>query len=581
MSVESSITENVDIWTSAIKTKSASGRGSSNKLELYGIKKLRELILDLAIRGKLVPQSLEDGSALELIEKITSEIDKSNKQLKKRKEKPLPSINKEEQHFELPNKWEWVRLGNIGHTNIGLTYKPTNVSESGVPVLRSSNIQNGRIDLSDLVRVGNVDINENTLVSSGDLLICARNGSKALVGKAAIIGNLDEPMAFGAFMAIYRSSVNPFVEVFLRSPVFRSRLEGVSTTTINQITQQNLKHTVMPLPPLAEQNRIVKKVQELMALCDQLESQTEASIEAHQKLVKSLLETLTNAKDADELNESWQRISAHFDVLFTTEDSIEQLKQTILQLAVMGKLVKQDPNDEPASKLLERIAVEKEKLIKDKKIKKQKPLPSISEDEIPFQLPHGWEWCRLPDIGDLNRGKSKHRPRNDKILYEGGTIPLVQTGDVARANGVVTTFTSLYNQVGVEQSRLWPKGTLCITIAANIADTAVLGFDACFPDSVVGFTPYLDDVDVKYIDYYLRTAKGRLEEFAPSTAQKNINLEILSNLLVPLPPKKKILDTVRMIETLFSIVEKLSDKFTLNAATNLKLADSLCKDFTE
>ena len=144
-------------------------------------------------------------------------------------------------------------------------------------------------------------------------------------------------------------------------------------------------------------NRIVAKVDELMALCDQLEQQTESSLSAHQTLVETLLNTLLNA-DQNSFDPAWERIAQHFDVLFTTEHSIDQLKQTILQLAVMGKLVPQDPNDEPASVLLEKIAAEKEQLIKDKVIKKQKPLPPISEEEKPFELPVGWEWVTLSDV---------------------------------------------------------------------------------------------------------------------------------------------------------------------------------------
>ena len=132
-----------------------------------------------------------------------------------------------------------------------------------------------------------------------------------------------------------------------------------------------------------------------MSLCDQLEQQTETSLAAHTTLVENLLATLTSSTDAAELEQNWHRIAEYFTTLFTTEESIDQLKQTVLQLAVMGKLVPQNPNDEPASVLLEKIAAEKAQLIKEKKIKKQKALPPIGEDEKPFELPVGWEWCRL------------------------------------------------------------------------------------------------------------------------------------------------------------------------------------------
>src|SRR5690554_2242082 len=153
------------------------------------------------------------------------------------------------------------------------------------------------------------------------------------------------------------------------------------TGIIGGISSANFITILIPIPPTNEQLRIVSKVDELMLLCDQLEQQTEISIDAHASLVELLLATLTDSADANELAQNWARVSEHFATLFTTEQSIEALKQTLLQLAVMGKLVPQDPNDEPAAVLLEKIAAEKAQLIKDKKIKPQKLLPPIAEEE--------------------------------------------------------------------------------------------------------------------------------------------------------------------------------------------------------
>nr|WP_323130049.1 restriction endonuclease subunit S [Klebsiella grimontii] len=312
-----------------------------------------------------------------------------------------------------------------------------------------------------------------------------------------------------------------------------------------------------------------------MSFCDRLEQQSLSSLDAHQQLVETLLATLTDSHSAEELAENWARVSQHFDTLFTTEASIDALKQTILQLAVMGKLVPQDPNDEPASELLKRIEQEKAQLVKEGKIKKQKTLPSVSDDEKPFELPQGWEWCRLPDLGELARGKSKHRPRNDPALYVDGNFPLVQTGDVSRSNGSIKTFTALYNELGVKQSRIWPKGTLCITIAANIADSGMLEFDACFPDSVVGYSPYITDIPVKYFDFFMRTMKSSLEKYAPSTAQKNINLDILSQVFVPCPPLSEFGRIVCKVEILFSLLDTLKSRLQSAQQTQLHLADAL------
>lgn len=256
----------------------------------------------------------------------------------------------------------------------------------------------------------------------------------------------------------------------------------------------------------------------------------------------------------------------------------EMLRQSILQQAVEGKLCEQDPNDEPASVLLEKIKAEKERLIAEKKIKKQKPLPPISAEEKPFALPKGWEWCRLPEIGELSRGKSKHRPRNDATLYKDGKYPLVQTGDVARAGTFITTYTALYNDVGLAQSRMWEKGTLCITIAANIADTGILSFDACFPDSVVGFQPFVPELDVEFFKWYIDISKKNLEKYAPATAQKNINIDILSSLIVPLPPKNELKKITRKAKNILALCDSLSHELLQSKQYASQLMESVLQE---
>jgi type I restriction enzyme S subunit len=282
------LTEHLATWIAA-DTAEKSARGRSKAASLYGVKKLRELILELAVRGLLVSQDHDDEPASELLKNIAAEKAQLVKEGKIKAQKPLPPIGDDEKPFELPKGWEWVRLDDVGTTNIGLTYSPKDISDNGVPVLRSSNVQQGRIDLSDLVRV-DTSVKDSLFVENGDLLICARNGSKSLVGKTAMIRNLNEKMTFGAFMAIYRSQFNSYIEVFLNSPIFRNLLDNVSTTTINQITQANLKSTLVTLPPLAEQQRIVTKVDELMALCDQLKNQLNQAKHLQGKIADVLVE---------------------------------------------------------------------------------------------------------------------------------------------------------------------------------------------------------------------------------------------------------------------------------------------------
>jgi type I restriction enzyme S subunit len=264
---------------------------------------------------------------------------------------------------------------------------------------------------------------------------------------------------------------------------------------------------------------------------------------------------------------------------------LKKFRQSILQDAISGKLTKkwrkENPDIEPASELLKRIKVEKERMVKEKKINKQKPLTPIKEDEIPFELPEGWVWCRLGNSGLFERGKSKHRPRNDESLFVDGTYPFIQTGNVAQSkkNGyIIESYDKYYNKKGLAQSRLWPEGTLCITIAANIAETGFLGIDACFPDSVVGFTSLFDKALPNFIRLYIDATKSDIEHYAPATAQKNINLGIIGELLFPMPPEKEIISIVNKVEGAFKLCDQLESQITKSQKDTEFLMQAVLKD---
>ncbi len=246
------------------------------------IQTAKSKILDLAIHGKLVPQDPNDEPATVLLERIRAEKEELIKQGKIKRDKKESVIFKgddnsyyekmpdgklnclnEQLTFELPEGWEWCNLLMIGTTNIGLTYRPADIDTQGIMVLRSCNIVNEKINLTDLVRV-KTSIRTNQFVQKNDILICARNGSRTLVGKCALIPELDEQASFGAFMAIYRTPYFGYIIHFLRSNFFRSIFDDSNSTTINQLTQDMLKRAIVPLPPLAEQHRIVKKLNTLL-----------------------------------------------------------------------------------------------------------------------------------------------------------------------------------------------------------------------------------------------------------------------------------------------------------------------------
>ncbi|MCM1122918.1 MAG: restriction endonuclease subunit S [Eubacterium sp.] len=307
---------------------------------------IRKRILALAMQGKLVEQSKEDASAF--VSKMSYEING----------KPFKMIiNKNELPYsELSKGWVWCRLSDIGTTNIGLTYHPEDIIEDGLIVLRSNNIQNGKLVYDDLVRV-NCDIRDNQYLSEGDILICARNGSKNLVGKCAIYEGLPEKVSFGAFMAVFRTVCSRYVYYYFHTDLFRRYFSNDDTKQINQVTQKILKNAVVPFPPISEQQRIVEKIDKIFKMLDKI----------------------------DKLQREYC-------------NNVVALKLKIIEAGIRGQLTEQLPEDGVAEELYNQIIERKEQFVKDKTIKKSKALPEISKDEIPFDIPSTWKWVRLENI---------------------------------------------------------------------------------------------------------------------------------------------------------------------------------------
>ncbi|MGN4963791.1 restriction endonuclease subunit S [Aeromonas dhakensis] len=344
MAIENLITDHLDLWTAAVRPKSSAGRGSNSKLELTGIKKLRELILELAVRGKLVPQDPCDEPASVLLERIAAEKRRFVKEGKIKKPKALPEISEEEQYFDLPSTWSWVRLNDIADYNGRPNIEPNNI-KGDVWLLDLEDIEK---DTSKLLYRAFYEERESKSNKStfkcGDVLY----GKLRPYLNKVIIADLDGVCTTEIVPIVPGDGLHPaYLKYLLKSPAFQryvnSLMYGVKMPRLG--TEDAIK-SVHPLPPLAEQHRIVAKVDELMALCDQLELRSESQLAAHQTLVEALLATLTDCADADELAQNWARLSTHFDTLFTTEASIDALKQTILQLAVMGRLVPFGSNTE-------------------------------------------------------------------------------------------------------------------------------------------------------------------------------------------------------------------------------------------
>ncbi|MEZ8656278.1 restriction endonuclease subunit S [Vibrio splendidus] len=569
------ITDNIDVWTSTVKAKSSSGRGSSKKRELYGVKKLRELILELAVRGKLVPQDPTDEPAAVLLERIAEEKAQLVKDKKIKKPKMLPDME-DQKPFLIPSNWSWSQLGFL--TNYGVCDKaePTSVSDD-TWVLELEDVEKITSNLLKKVRFSDRAFKSSKNQFQPEDVIYGK--LRPYLDKVLIADEYGVCTTEMIPVRAYRDLTPGYLRLVMKSPYFINYAND-STHGMNlpRMGTDKARAALFPLAPLFEQHRIVAKVDELMTLCDQLEQQTEASIEAHQVLVTTLLDTLTNSANAKELMQNWQMVAEHFDTLFTTEESIDQLKQTILQLAVMGKLVPQHPSDEPAAKLLERIAEEKAQLIKDKKIKKQKALPPIADDEKPFELPNGWEWCRLGSV--LQMISDYHANGGYKILKE--NVELLDTVDYAIMLRTTNFSSKNYNEYKyitesaynfLEKSKLYVGDIIMNKIGAPGA--AFFVDDRGKPMSLAMnlFLLRAQNVDSQLVYLYLKGNYQYIRSFANGTSTKTITKEAVSNLVFPLAPLKEQHRIVTKTQELMAICDRLKACLKESQIAQLHLTD--------
>ncbi len=375
-----------------------------------GVARLRELILTLAVQGKLVPQDAADEPAAVLLGKIRAEKDRLIGERKIKRDKPLAGISEEEIPFELPAGWEWVRL-NALLQKIGAGSTPLGgrevYTQTGVKFLRSQNVWDDGLKLTGVafIKPATHAKMAGTVVLPNDLLF---NITGASIGRCAVVPSDFDEANVSQHVTIVRTvmpSLNAFLHKVLVSRHVQQTVMDVQVGVSREgLSIAKLGNFLIPLPPLAEQSRIVTRVEELMHLCDALEAKGKLEAAQHAQLVSNLLATLTESETPEVLAANWQRISEHFDLLLDRPEAVDVLEQTILQLAVRGLLVPQNPQDEPASVLLQKIRVEKDLLIAEGKIRRDKPLEAISEDEKPFELPDAWNWVRIGDVTDMLNG---------------------------------------------------------------------------------------------------------------------------------------------------------------------------------
>ena len=532
-----------------------------------GVARLRDLILTLAVQGKLVPQEPSDEPASELVKKIRAEKERLMTEGKIKRDKPLAEIAEEEKPFELPLGWNWVRNGALLSLRKGKNPKTLSEQPIGKPYLDIEALDRHQIRrYSDETQV--------VLCSSSDILVVCDGSRSGLVlqGKDGIVGStlavIDTPQFIQSYITlIFRAG-------FQR---FNSGMKGAA---IPHLDTKAVLGEVTGLPPLAEQSRIVTRVEELMRLCDTLEAKGQLEATQHAQLVSTLLTTLTASETPAQLAENWHRIATHFDQLLDRPEAVDALEGTILQLAVRGLLVPQDPQDEPASELLKKIRAEKDKLIAEGKIKRDKPLPPIAEDEQPFALPLGWEWVRLGNVSKVISGyafssedfSAESGIRAIKIT-NAGVGEFHETDDylpssfktgfenfMAAKHDLILALTRPYVSNGLKISRCPTsyEGALINQRVAAIRCSSIIVHEFAFA--------YVQSADV--LSIYQNRFNG-------SGLQPNLKVSDVTELAFPLPPLAEQSRIVTRVAQLRRLCADLRQRLTASQSTQANLAEAL------
>lgn len=488
------------------------------------IKSLKDKILQLAIQGKLVPQDENDEPASILLDLMKTEKEQIIKEKGIRKEKVLPEITEEEKRFDIPKGWEWSRLPNVTIFQEGPGILAKDFREDGIPLIRLSGMQTNVVSLDGCNYLDECMVKkkwEHFKLDLGDIIV----SSSASMGKVARVDS--STVGCIPYTGLIRFKVlsgifDKYFIYFMQSPDYMSQIDAQkSGTTIKHYGPTHLKKMIIPVPPLEEQKRIVAKVDELFELIDELDNNKQ-----------ELLENISNTRNK------------------------------VLQLAIQGKLVEQCEDDEPASVLLERIKAEKDQLIKDKVIKKEKPLPEISEEEKSFDLPKSWEWCRLGHISTIKGGK--RIPSGKKLLDEPTEHMYIRISDMKSGtiieNDIKYISDEIYEQI---KNYYIEKDDIYMTIAGTIGRVGII------PDKfhMAILTENASKIRVYnvYKDFIFRILDSQYIQTQISNRTKKVGqpklaLNQIASLIIPLPPLEEQKRIVKKVDLIMNYLDTLQQE---------------------
>jgi type I restriction enzyme, S subunit len=533
------------------------------------IARLRRFILDLAVRGKLVPQDANDEPASELLKRIAKKKARLVKAGEIRKSQPLPAIDADDLPFELPKGWAWTRLGNVIHLVSGQHLQPSEYSEdqeAGLPYIT------GPSDFgADGLEISRFALVRKAVAKKGQLLLTVKGSG---VGKATIC-DIPEVAISRQLMALTAIEWNDRF-LLLITHRLAEKLQAEARSLIPGISREDVDEFVVPLPPLAEQHRIVAKVDELMALCDRLEAARAGREGVRDRLAAASLGRV-NAPDPETFQADARFALDALPALTTRPDQIERLRQTILNLAVRGRLVPQDPNDEPASELLKRIAKEKARLVKAGAIPAKKELvrdPSRLTDE----LPASWSPIALGSVCNLVTSGS----RGWAEFYSTSGSGFIRAQNIRFGKLRLDDLAFVNPPSNSEGSRTQvAKGDLLIVITgAGVTNPALLDHDPgeAYVSQHVGLVrPSDQQLSAWMLLCLMADAGGRAElvERAYGAGKPGLNLDNIRSLSIPLPPLAEQHRIVAKVDALMALCDRLEASLTATATTRRRLLDAL------
>lgn len=531
-----------------------------------GVEKLRQMVLSLAVRGKLVEQSLNDESVTDLLRRIQEKKESWIEEGRLKKSSMKQADSEIEEPWTIPDSWNWVRFSDV----------TINRDAERIPLSREA--RSTREGPYDYYGASGVIDHIDDFIFDKPLLLIGEDGANLI--------NRSTPIAFIAkgeywvnnhahVLDSVSLSVLRYLEVFINAIDLKPYVTGTAQPKMNQAKMNSI---AVAFPPLAEQKRIVAKVDELMALCDELDARQQARRTVHVSLNEAALDRLTTAKNDDDFAAAWNRVHNNFDTLYSIPKNVTALRQTILQLAVMGKLVKQDPNDEPAAQCISHAKGHLQKLIAKKVIRKPKALPDINTEEKEYSIPDSWDWVRLNDVCELITDGTHQTPK----YTESGRMFLsaqnVKPFRFQPENHRFVSETDYQNYVSKKKASL---GDVLLTVGAGIGEAAVVDqeLDFAIYVSLGLIRPIKGVVDSEFLVLWLNSPIGRKHSsdntYGKGVSQGNLNLSLIRSFLISLPPRQEQQRIVSRVNELMSLCDELETRLTQQQTDANRLTEAM------